>query len=494
MTVVAGPLFAAAGLLAAAGAVKLVQPASTIDALRGAAALPGTGTAGAVHDRLWVGRLLGWSRSRWRSSPWDRRTGRPARSSRPLSRVRVLHGRACSRRREPARSCGCFGARRIAGRAHPCHGQRRASLWSRPSPSPGRHPASQTCCVTSPWAACPSSAVRGAGLAAVRPADGRPRAAGGDGRSTGPAARFVVRPMTVLVALEGAVIVAPGPAGRRPPAQPRGDPATPPRTRRGHRDVGPSRPAGRVRSGGREFRVMPQVPSPPDREGFTGGHDLVGTGLDDDAITVRITGVDHDTVVAFLSSGCLTCRRFWDAFAEPGTLGLPSDVRVVVATKDPAEESLSVIAGLAPSTLPLVMSSQAWADYDVPGLAVLRAGGRSDRGGPGRRHGSRLGPGPEPVGPGHGRRVGGRRTGGQPRSPSRGPTRTASRASTRSCWQPMCRPGDPSLYEMADDPAETRSVIGPVFVARARGGRARSHPQHLVAVRRVDALEHHSAR
>src|SRR6478736_6369167 len=58
MIVVAGPLFAAAGLLAAAGAVKLVQPASTIDALR-AAALPGTRTAGRVHDRLWVGRLLG---------------------------------------------------------------------------------------------------------------------------------------------------------------------------------------------------------------------------------------------------------------------------------------------------------------------------------------------------------------------------------------------------------------------------------------------------
>ena len=58
MTVVAGPLFAAAGLLAAAGAVKLVQPASTIDALR-AAALPGTGKAGRAPDRLWVGRLLG---------------------------------------------------------------------------------------------------------------------------------------------------------------------------------------------------------------------------------------------------------------------------------------------------------------------------------------------------------------------------------------------------------------------------------------------------
>ncbi len=133
-------------------------------------------------------------------------------------------------------------------------------------------------------------------------------------------------------------------------------------------DTDPEGPArGLVRSGGQDFRVMPQVPSPPDREGFTGAHDLAGTGLADDAITLRITGVDHDTVIVFLSSGCLTCRRFWDAFADPSALGLASDVRLVVATKDPAEESLSVIAELAPAGLPLVMSSQAWADYDVPG-------------------------------------------------------------------------------------------------------------------------------
>ena len=124
---------------------------------------------------------------------------------------------------------------------------------------------------------------------------------------------------------------------------------------------------GRVRSGGQEFRVMPQVPSPPDREGFTGAHDLAGVGLADDSLTVRVTGVGHDTLLAFLSSGCLTCRRFWDAFANPEQLALPPAVRLVVATKDPAEESLSVISEVAPRGLPLVMSSQAWTDYDVPG-------------------------------------------------------------------------------------------------------------------------------
>jgi hypothetical protein len=118
---------------------------------------------------------------------------------------------------------------------------------------------------------------------------------------------------------------------------------------------------------GRDFQVMPQVPSPPDREAFGGAADLVGSGVADDAVSVRVTGVEHDTIVAFLSSGCLTCQRFWDAFRKPKKLGLPRGVRLVVVTKGHGEESPSSIGRLAPSGIPLVMSSEAWADYDVPG-------------------------------------------------------------------------------------------------------------------------------
>ncbi len=100
--------------------------------------------------------------------------------------------------------------------------------------------------------------------------------------------------------------------------------------------------------------------SPPAR-------DLSGVGLDDDAVTVRVAGTNHRTLVAFLSSGCLTCQRFWDAFARPAELGLPDDVRVVIVTKDLDEESPSKLAALAPAGLPTLASSRAWADYDVPG-------------------------------------------------------------------------------------------------------------------------------
>lgn len=58
MSVVAGPLFAAAALLAAAGAAKVLRPAATVDALR-TAALPGTASMPAAPARLWLGRLLG---------------------------------------------------------------------------------------------------------------------------------------------------------------------------------------------------------------------------------------------------------------------------------------------------------------------------------------------------------------------------------------------------------------------------------------------------
>jgi hypothetical protein len=117
-----------------------------------------------------------------------------------------------------------------------------------------------------------------------------------------------------------------------------------------------------------DFQVMPQVPAPPDREAFGGAADLVGVAPGGaDALSVRIQGVEHDTIVAFLSSGCITCQKFWDAFRKPRKLKLPSGTRLVVVTKGVDGESPSTVADLAPSAFPTVMSSQAFTDYDVPG-------------------------------------------------------------------------------------------------------------------------------
>ncbi len=112
-----------------------------------------------------------------------------------------------------------------------------------------------------------------------------------------------------------------------------------------------------------------------------GAMDVEGTTLDGGSAALRIVGAGHDTLLLFLSSGCLTCRSYWDALREPGGLGLPSRIRVVAVTKDLDAESPSSLAELVPRHgAEHVMSSQAWADYAVPGspYAVL-VGGREGR-------------------------------------------------------------------------------------------------------------------
>lgn len=116
-----------------------------------------------------------------------------------------------------------------------------------------------------------------------------------------------------------------------------------------------------------QFNVFPEVPSPGARDDLPVGRDITGVGVGDDAVSIRVVGAGHATLVAFLSGTCLTCQRFWDAFASPADLGLARGVRLVVVTKGPEEESPARIAERAPPGVPLVMSTEAWDAYDVPG-------------------------------------------------------------------------------------------------------------------------------
>ncbi len=114
------------------------------------------------------------------------------------------------------------------------------------------------------------------------------------------------------------------------------------------------------------------------RVGLGPAHDLVGAGLRDAAVHVPVVDVRHRTLLAFLSSGCLTCHTFWEAFADAPSLNLPDDVRIVVVTKDAREESLSALRDLAAPDLPVVLSSAAWETYEVPGSPYfVLADGRS---------------------------------------------------------------------------------------------------------------------
>lgn len=120
-------------------------------------------------------------------------------------------------------------------------------------------------------------------------------------------------------------------------------------------------------------RVGGRQPAPSARTGRPAA-DLSGTTLDGGAQVIRVIGADRDTLLLFLSSGCLTCQAFWQALREPGALGLPDRIRVVAVTKDLDQESPSTLSDLAPARgVVTLLSSQAWEDYQVPGspYAVL---------------------------------------------------------------------------------------------------------------------------
>ena len=90
-----------------------------------------------------------------------------------------------------------------------------------------------------------------------------------------------------------------------------------------------------------------------------------GSTLDDEAVALSLRG--SDTLLAFLSSGCATCQAFWDAFAAGGVGDVPGGARLVVVAQDLAEESAGALRERAPAEVPLVLSSEAWTQFRVPG-------------------------------------------------------------------------------------------------------------------------------
>jgi hypothetical protein len=91
--------------------------------------------------------------------------------------------------------------------------------------------------------------------------------------------------------------------------------------------------------------------------------DIAGVDTDGAATAIAVTGTDHDTLLAFLSSGCTTCQPFWEAFNAG--VDVPGNARLVVVTQ--THESESRIRELAGDGLVVVASDEAWESYDVPG-------------------------------------------------------------------------------------------------------------------------------
>jgi hypothetical protein len=104
------------------------------------------------------------------------------------------------------------------------------------------------------------------------------------------------------------------------------------------------------------------TPARPDATDLT---DLSGVSPVGDALSIAVGGVRHDTLVAFLTSGCSTCRGMWDVFKQ-GVPDVPGGARLVAVTRGPEGESPGVLAGLTGPHVPVVMSTEVWTAYDVP--------------------------------------------------------------------------------------------------------------------------------
>jgi hypothetical protein len=76
---------------------------------------------------------------------------------------------------------------------------------------------------------------------------------------------------------------------------------------------------------------------------------------------------DDPTLIAFLSTSCSSCTVFWEAF--DGSTRYFGDVRhrVVIVTLGAEEESPTRALSLRRGQADVVMSSEAWSEFEVPG-------------------------------------------------------------------------------------------------------------------------------
>ena len=94
---------------------------------------------------------------------------------------------------------------------------------------------------------------------------------------------------------------------------------------------------------------------------------IAGVTPSGDARAVAVDNTDHLILLGFLSSGCATCSTFWEALQAPEHLGFPDHTRVVIVTKGAEREIAAEVRAKSTGRVPVVMSTEAWLDYQVPG-------------------------------------------------------------------------------------------------------------------------------
>jgi hypothetical protein len=105
---------------------------------------------------------------------------------------------------------------------------------------------------------------------------------------------------------------------------------------------------------------------------------LTGVAPDGSAINVSLTHGSGETLLAFLSTGCASCRVFWQELSDEAEMPTPT-TRPIVVTKGPSSESPARVAELAGPKMRVVMSDDTWDDFKIPVtpyfMLVDRSGG-----------------------------------------------------------------------------------------------------------------------
>ena len=115
------------------------------------------------------------------------------------------------------------------------------------------------------------------------------------------------------------------------------------------------------------------------RERHSDAPDISGTTPTGGAVVLSMRAADL-TLLAFLSSGCSTCAGFWEGLTAPESFGVPAGTRLAVVTQGPEHELPAAVARLAPANIDVLLSTDAWIDYEVPGAPYFAlVDGRSGR-------------------------------------------------------------------------------------------------------------------
>ena len=110
-----------------------------------------------------------------------------------------------------------------------------------------------------------------------------------------------------------------------------------------------------------------QISLTPPSEARLSLPDITGVNPDGEPVVASPNLGSDPTLLAFLSTSCSSCSPFWDKLDASSRYFHDYRHRVLIVTRGSEEESPTRAQSLRRGQADVIMSSQAWDDYEVPG-------------------------------------------------------------------------------------------------------------------------------